>query len=362
MGGSPSNRALGDPVVPQAHSSRRPGARPKRSRGSAENSVLGVPAEGRRAGAPGAAIWGVIPHASSGRVLQPGGMSFFDADAARRHPAAFAALRRGDAAGALEALADQDDPAARRVAGRALLALGDRDGARRALLAALADASDDPAAQALAHADLAAVARATGEPARAIGHLEWALIDAPAAARAGLHREATTIASRAGLLADAEFHARAALAAPATSAVIEADDRARLGAVLAAQARYDEAVDHLQRAVQTLLGNVGAGHADTLAARAELAESLAAAGRAVEATVEHEAVLEGRAAALGHDHPELAPTLLALAALSGTCEGDDARADARAYALRAVDVLHGRVPVDHPLLADARTAAATWIP
>ena len=300
-------------------------------------------------------------------------MSFSDADAARRHPVAIAALRRGDAAGALACVSGQTDPAASRVAGRALLAMGDREGARRALVAALADAAGDPVAQALAHAALAGVARAMGEPAEAIGHLEWALGDAPPHARPDLHREAATIASRAGLLADAEFHAREALRrhgdqsssggdAPSAgaAAIAEADDRLRLGAILSAQGRHDEAVEHLRRATDTLACEVGDGHADTLLARAELAEALALAGRTAQAIVAHDAVLTGRATALGADHPELAPTLLALAAL--TAAGGTSPDRIRAYALasRAVGVLHGRVPADHPLLAEARAAAEAW--
>ena len=204
-------------------------------------------------------------------------MSFPDLEAERAHPAAAAALAKGDAVAALAAAEQLSDPAARRLTGRALLLLGDRDGARRVLAAALADAaSDDAAAQ--AHHALAAVAKAMGEPADAVAHLEAALLTAPASARAGLHREVTVLAYRDGDLPLAERHGRQALAQAGSSAVMAAEDRARLGAILSEAGCHAEALVQLRQAASELRAELGAAHSDVIAIQSELADALEAAG------------------------------------------------------------------------------------
>lgn len=290
-------------------------------------------------------------------------MSFPDLDAKRRFPSAVAALERGDAASALAAVERLGEPEALRIAGRALLALGDRDGARRAFLRALeACGPDDPGA-AVAHAELATVDRVIGETAGAVRHLERALelsrepVDA--GVRARLHREASVLAYRDGDLVAAERHARAVLAAgtgPANDEVTAAHDRARLGAIRSEQGDHREAVAFLRDATQVLGGAIGPAHPEVLAVRSEFAEALEAAGDRAEAETVHLEVLACREAGPGHPRADVADTLLAISRLAR--QRGDAVA-AQAFAARAAALLQGRVSADHPQLQAARVAAAS---
>lgn len=286
-------------------------------------------------------------------------MSFPDTDAARRHPGAAAALAQGDAVAALVAVEPLHDAAALRLAGRALLALGDRDGARRTLLAALEAAGGPHAAgaqdTAQAHHALAAVAKAMGEPADAVVHLEAAFAGAPASAHAGLHREAAVLAYRGGDLPVAERHARLALDDAGASAVVAAEDRARLGAILSELGHHADALVQLRHSARQLQAELGAAHPDVIAIQGELADTLEAAGHHEEAEQLHLVVLARCEAAHAPNPGVLVATLLALSALAA------ARADAsasRAWAHRAELLLAGRVPADHPQLLAARSAAS----
>lgn len=307
-------------------------------------------------------------------------MPSHDAAAAARYPDAFAAVEAGDAARALDLVEETVDAAGLRIAGRALLAMGDRAGARRTLEAALVAAAADPIAAALAHERLAIVARTTGELDAAAGHLDLALDLTPAPDRARLHRDAAALAHRRGDLARAETHARQLLhpavgspaaqpgsgaAAPhdATAAregerddaAVIASDRLLLGTVLSERGQHAEAIEHLRAAATALTELHGAAHFDVAAAQSELAAALHAAGLLDEAATTHRAILAQRRAALGPTHPWLAVTCLALSDIAGA--QDDAEA-AREYAAEAVQILESRVPADDPQLAQARAAAA----
>jgi serine/threonine-protein kinase len=298
-------------------------------------------------------------------------MSVPDEPAHLDRAAAVAALARGDHAAALEAVDGSVRPADLRVAGHALLALGDRAAARRAFEQALAGATDgldiagddpagpptpDAAGAALAHEGLAAVARATGELGEAAAQLAAALRCAPSDALHGLHRQAAALAQRRDDLPAAERHAAHALATAADPAGREAAaDRVLLGSILTELGRHADAIEELRLAVDLLTGLHGAAHVDVASARTELAAALEAGGLLDEAVAQHEAVLEQRATAIGADHPSHALRLLALSALDrdrGRIEG------ARAWAQRAITVLDGQVPANDPLLRRAQALAA----
>lgn len=280
-------------------------------------------------------------------------MSSLDAAAARRHPLSATALERGDAVGALALVEGCSDPAALRLAGRALLALGDRDGARRSLEAALV-AADSPLDAVHAHQDLATVARSMGELADAARHLDEALTLAPAGACRALHREAAALAHRTGRLDDAERHAAHTLEVARPGEGPAALDRLLLGAILVDLERHAEAVTHLGLAVDELARSRPAGHIDVIHAQTELAEALRGAGQPQRAADTLAQVLGRRESAFGLDHPALASTLLALSIVSE--ELGDAE-QARTFAQRAMRVLEDRVPADDPTLREARARA-----
>jgi tetratricopeptide (TPR) repeat protein len=114
-------------------------------------------------------------------------------------------------------------------------------------------------------------------------------------------------------------------------------------------------VDRLARRTAELAAALGPEHVAVGRARAALGDALRAAGRLDEAAAAFRAVLAVREAALGPDDPEHAPVLLELAGLAAAV-GD--AAGALALASRATALLDGRVPADHPLLREARAAAA----
>lgn len=285
-------------------------------------------------------------------------MSSPDLEAVRRHSAAAAALARGDAVAAHAAVESLRDPAALRLAGRALLALGDRDEARRVLRAALelvGEADDPVAAEAHAHEALAAVAKAVGDPAAAVEHLEAALVGAPHEARSALHRDAATLAYRSGDLETAERHGRLALARPSADAVVVARDHARLGAILSEAGEHADALVHLRQAAGQLRAEFGAAHPGVVATQSELAVALEAAGYATEAERLHLAVLEQCEKQAAPSPALMATTLLSLSGLAASRNDHDA---ARRRAAEAESLLAGRVPADHPLLRAARGARA----
>ena len=269
-----------------------------------------------------------------------------DPEAVRRHPRAAAALQRGDAVRALAHVEGADDPAGLRLIGRALLVLGDRAGARRALARALV--LDDHPEAFLAHEALAGVARAEGEPATAVRHLRAALATAPADATVALHREAALLAYRDGALEVAAEHAAAvvhAAGAGPTLSATAAHDEARLGVIRSEQGRHQEAVAHLRAAEAALERIYGPTDDDVLAVRSELADALRDAGDADGAEAACRSVADGLELT-GAPATQLAAAWLALGELLRLRGALD---EATALARRAQEHLTTQVGADHPL-------------
>jgi tetratricopeptide (TPR) repeat protein len=254
-----------------------------------------------------------------------------------------------------------DQVVARRRLGEELLLEGDRIGARRALLSALA------AADALGQDDLepARVQIALGEAAVLIGDFAEARdryarassrlsgeAGRACAVRARLERGVGALSLAQGAVTAAEVHAHRALsidvAARGPVSREAAADRRLLGAVRSAAGDDAEALVLLERAVAELTAAVGADHPETCDAHAALGAALHRAGLLPRAAHAYAAAVAGRPAG----HPGLAPALLGLARLAGD------PGHARALATRAIGVLEGRVAGGHPDLRAARRLAA----
>lgn len=232
-----------------------------------------------------------------------------------------------------------------RTLGEELLAEGDRIGARRALLAALARAEDE--------LEAARVQRALGVAATAIGDLPEArsrfACAHPVLARdadwhAAIERDLGVLEQASGELSAAVEHLRRAheLEDDAPHAA-----RVRLAAALAEREEGAEALLLLHDALPHLeVGSVA--HAQALVVRAVALDDEDA----------HAEALTALEAALGSEHPDLAPTLLALARLA---DARDDRAAGLALARRAASVLEGRVVRGHPALAAARERVAQTV-
>ncbi len=122
-----------------------------------------------------------------------------------------------------------------------------------------------------------------------------------------------------------------------------ADVHTNLGLTLTALGRYDEAMDHLRRAMAAY-GRVGA-KSKQIDARLNLGIALGAAGRLDEARAELEAVRASQVATLGPDHDDVGLTDGAL----GWVHGQAGRHPEAAAALARAREIHTRnLGPDHP--------------
>lgn len=290
--------------------------------------------------------------------------------------AARAALARGDAPAAAalarDAIDEAPTAAARRALGEALLLGGDRIGARRALLSALAvairDLGPDADEVAWVQSALGAASTAIGDLADARDRFAFASTiadghgDRPELG-AALAISQSSLAQASDDLDAAESHVVRALALYAESVGEAAPKAARarraLGSILSRRGRHAEALALLEGAHAALSDALGPDHVDVAVARTSLGAALHRAGRPREAEEAYRAGLAAREAALGRDHPDLAPTLLHLACLA---DDDGDGNTARALADRAVSVLEGRVVASHPTLVAARARLAQATP
>ncbi len=255
-----------------------------------------------------------------------------------------------------------------RLRGEALLAAGDRPGARAALEAALerceATLGDDDLDCGALHNMLGIVGKFTGAFDEAAAHYAraGAIFRATAVEErelAALHHNLGGLAHSRGDLPTAERETRRALelrvathgpAHPDTAA-----DRGQLGAILSELGRHEEAEQELRRAATDMIAAHGSDHHEVGIARTALGAALHRAGRLDEAAVAYADGLAVRERRQGEGHPELAPTLVNLSRLSEQ-RGDPAQALALAH--RAVANLDGAVTADHPILRAAQARLA----
>ncbi len=255
-----------------------------------------------------------------------------------------------------------------RLRGEALLAAGDRPGARAALEAArercdaTLDAEDIDVA--VVHNMLGIVGKfmgrfddavmhytRTGEIFRACGVGDGVL--------GVLHHNLGGLAHSQGDLQTAERETRRALelhtAADGATHPDTAADRGQLGAILSELGRHEEAERQLRRTAVDMRAAHGPDHVEVAIAQTALGAALHRTGRLDEADVAYREGLAVRERRQGKGHPELAPTLVNLSRL---CEQRGDREQAVALAKRAAANLEGAVTDDHPILAAARERLA----
>jgi tetratricopeptide (TPR) repeat protein len=286
-----------------------------------------------------------------------------------------AAARTLDRAHALAAALPAGDPfdlllvELGRLRGLALLDAGDRAGARDALTRALERCeatlgADDVAAGAL-HNLLGIVGKFLGTFDDAAEHYARSLEiheragGAPAVI-ATLHHNLGGLAHSRGDLETAERETRRALdlhvEALGATHPGAASDRGQLGAILSELGRHEEAERELRQTARDFTAAYGPEHLEVAIASTALGAALHRAGRLDEAQVAYREGLAARERSQGPAHPMLAPTLLNLSVL---CEQVGDRAEALAFAERALAVLSGgAVTADHPHLVASRERLA----
>lgn len=252
--------------------------------------------------------------------------------------------------------------------GEALLAAGDRPGARAALEAALerceATLGEDDLDAGALHNMLGIVGKFTGAFDEAAAHYARAgAIFRAAGAQDGdlaaLHHNLGGLAHSRGDLPTAERETRRALelreATQGPGHPDTAADRGQLGAILSELGRHEEAERELRRTAADMIAAHGRDHHEVGVAGTALGAALHRAGRLDEAAVAYADGLALRERLQGAGHPELAPTLVNLSRLSEQ-RGDHAQA--LALARRAVANLDGAVAADHPILRAAHDRLA----
>ncbi|MDQ3475918.1 MAG: tetratricopeptide repeat protein [Actinomycetota bacterium] len=255
-----------------------------------------------------------------------------------------------------------------RMRGEALLASGDRPGARKALEAALelcqATLGSEDVDAAVLHNGLGIVGKFSGAFDEAAQHYERAaeifrLVGTSDRVLGALHHNLGGLAHSRGDLTTAERETRRALelhtasdgpAHPDTTA-----DRGQLGGILSELGRHEEAERELRRTAVDMTAAHGPNHLEVAIARTSLGAALHRAGRLAEADAAYREGLAARERTQGAAHPELAPTLLNLSSLSEQL-GD--RDGAVHLAHRAATNLTGAVTDDHPVLLATRQRLA----
>ncbi len=255
-----------------------------------------------------------------------------------------------------------------RMRGEALLASGDRPGARKALTAALALCEASIGSQdgdaAVLHNGLGIVGKFSGDFEAAADHYAragaiFAQIGTSDRVLGALHHNLGGLAHSRGDVVTAERETRRALdlhtaalgpAHPDTTA-----DRGQLGGILSELGRHDEAERELRRTANDWTAAYGADHLEVAIAQTSLGAALHRAGRLKEADAAYRDGLAARERRQGTGHPELAPTLLNLSRL---CEQRGDRDEAVSLARRAASNLEGAVTDDHPVLIATRQRLA----
>jgi tetratricopeptide (TPR) repeat protein len=212
-------------------------------------------------------------------------------------------------------------------------------------------------ASAAAHNALGAVYKDVGRYDDAAGQYRLALAIAPDGLRASIYHNLAGLAYARGRFAEAEVHARMALALRGEEAAPDrtapdaaapdrtAPDVALLGAVLLALGRYDEASSYLRRAYDIWCRRFGSNHHEAAVCMHALGVLHHRRGEHVAALYALREALAVKAGVLGFGHPDVAAVLNNLAVVHAH-RGDVTRAR-RCYTA-AIRILHRTLGPDHP--------------